>query len=99
MLCSRYEGLPLVLNEAMSCGIPCVAFRCKYGPEDVIEDQKTGLLVNNGDIQDLADKMLWMISHKKERLQMGQYARQSAARFEKGMIMKLWLDLFSRLSS
>lgn len=99
VLSSRYEGLPLVLNEAMSCGIPCVAFRCKYGPEDVIEDRKTGLLVNNGDIQDLADKMLWMINHKKERLQMGQDARQSAARFEKSNIMKLWLDLFSQFSS
>lgn len=99
VLCSRYEGLPLVLNEAMSCGIPCVAFRCKYGPEDVIEDHKTGLLVDNGNIQDLADKILWMINHPKERLQMGRYARQAAARFDKNKVMQLWIDLFSRVSS
>ena len=94
VLCSRYEGLPLVLNEAMSCGIPCVAFKCKYGPEDVIEDQKTGLLVNNGDIQDLANKILWMIRHTDDRLRMGRKARESASRYEKSVIMSQWIDLF-----
>lgn len=94
VLSSRFEGLPLVLGEAMSCGIPCVAFRCKYGPEDIIDDGRNGLLVANGNIKDLSEKMLWMIEHKEERLYMGERARQDIKRLEKNSIMKKWLDLF-----
>lgn len=97
VLSSRYEGYSLVLNEAMSCGIPCVAYRCKYGPEDVIEHKKTGLLVDNGNVQDLADKILWMTIHTEERLQMGKLARENVFRFRKSEIMKCWLALFSKL--
>lgn len=97
VLSSRYEGLALVLIEAMSCGIPCIAFRCKYGPEDVITHQKDGILVTNGDVKELADQILWMATHKDERLQMGGAARETARRYQKEAIMRKWIDLFESL--
>ena len=97
VLSSRYEGYPLVLNEAMSCGIPCVAFRCKYGPEDAITDGVNGLLVEKGNIEDLANKILWMITHTEERLSMGVKAREAALRYKKDAIMNQWVGLFNRL--
>lgn len=94
---SRFEGWGLVLVEAMSCGIPPVSFRCKYGPEEIITNGEDGLLVNDGDINDLGDKILWMISHSSERIEMGKKARISALRFKKESIVKQWLDIFQSL--
>lgn len=90
VLSSRYEGFGLVLIEAMSCGIPCVAFNCNYGPNEIIEDGINGLLVNNGDVNCLAEKMLWIITHESNRLEMGKNAHVSVSRYCKDRVMQQW---------
>lgn len=97
VLSSRYEGFALVLVESASCGIPSVSFRCKYGPEDLITDKENGLLVADGQISELAEKMLWMIIHQEERLRMGLRAREMAKKYLIGMVMKQWEALFKML--
>lgn len=90
VLSSRYEGFGLVLVEAMSCETPCVSFNCKYGPDEIIDDGVDGLLVRSGDVCELSNKMLWMITHENERLEMGRKARLSASRFRKERVMLEW---------
>lgn len=88
-LSSDYEGFGLVIIEAMSCGIPVVATDCPYGPSEIIDDGKTGLLARM-EVQDLADKMEWMITHDAERQQMGLNAHQAAARYKMDVVMPEW---------
>ena len=94
---SRFEGWGLVLVEAMSCGIPAVSYRCDYGPEDIITNQKDGLLVTNGNIKELSEKILWMIEHCEERLTMGKEARHTARKFLKEKVIQQWIDVFYSL--
>lgn len=96
VLSSQYEGFGLVLVESMSCGIPCVAFRCKYGPEDIIDDGINGLLVEDGNVTELAEKIRWMATHTEERLRMGLKAREDVRRYERNAIMQQWITLFEQ---
>ena len=89
VLSSDFEGFGLVIVEAMACGIPVVSTDCPYGPSAIIKDGKTGLLAKM-DVNDLADKMEWMITHEDERKAMGAAARQATARYRKEVIMPLW---------
>jgi glycosyltransferase involved in cell wall biosynthesis len=99
VLSSSFEGLPLVLIEAMSCALPCVSFDCPYGPSEIIADGIDGLLVKNGDVKDLAQKMDWMITHPKERNEMALTARKNAERYKIDNIMRKWISLFTSLIS
>lgn len=98
ILSSRYEGFALVLLEAMSCGTPCVSFRCKYGPEEIITDGSDGLLVEDGHIKELANKILWMVMNSNERKRMGMNARKKSFTFDINKIMPNWLTLFEQLA-
>lgn len=95
VLCSEHECSPLVLVEAMACGIPCVSMNCPNGPREIIQDGCTGLLSKNGDIKDFSKKIEWLIIHKKERLEMGKKARNAAERYNPSFIMEEWENTYN----
>lgn len=97
VLSSRYEGLPLVLIEAMSAGLPCVAFTCPCGPRDCIDDGKDGLLIDAGNKEKLADGICQLIENESLRKTMGVAARQHALLFSEDTIMQQWISLFESL--
>ena len=97
VLSSRYEGLPLVIIEAMSSGLPVVAFACPCGPHDLINEGFNGLLVDNGNVEQLADKIISLIDDSDLRHYMSMNAVESVAYYTKENVMKKWVDLFENL--
>ena len=97
LLTSRYEPFGMVLPEAMSCGLPVVAFDCPYGPADIIKDGVDGFLIKNRSITDFADRICQLIENKNLRIQMGKAAALSARRYSANEIMPRWKDLFERI--
>jgi glycosyltransferase involved in cell wall biosynthesis len=97
VLSSRFEGLPLVLMEAMSTGLPSVSFTCPCGPQDIITNGKDGLLCKNGDIKSLAAGICRLIEDEPLRKEMGRKAAQSIQRFSIDRIMQQWDQLFQEV--
>jgi len=97
ILTSIYEPFGLVMPEAMSCGIPVVAFDCPYGPSEIISDGKDGFLIECYDVEAFANRLCLLIENEALRKQMGQYAAQSSLRFKKEVIMPQWNNLFKSL--
>ena len=94
---SLYEPFGLVIPEAMSCGIPVVAFDCPYGPSEIITDGRDGFLIDCYNDEAFADKLCLLMENETLRKQMGRYAIQSAQRFKKEKIMPMWNILFEGL--
>lgn len=93
VMSSRFEGLPMVLIEAQTRGLPIVSFDCPSGPAEIISDKLDGLLVKNGDITALADAMMTMIQNDNDRLAMSKQAIQSAKRYQIDNVINQWVDL------
>jgi len=99
LLTSFYEPFGLVLPEAMSCGLPVIAFDCPYGPSDIITDGVDGFLIKNRDIKAFADKVCQLIENEDLRRQMGQKGIVSSQRYRADVIMPQWISLFDELIS
>lgn len=97
VLSSRYEGLPLVLLEAMSTGLPAVSFTFPCGPKDIISDHQDGLLIINGNITELAQGICELIENPEKRKQLGNNAYIKAKQYYPDIIMKQWIELFESL--
>lgn len=91
---SRSEGFPMVLLEAMSYGLPVVAFDCPIGPRSIIANNKDGFLINDGDIEQFALKINELIENENLRETMGLSAKKTVEKYDIETIMNQWKELF-----
>ena len=79
VLTSKHEQFGQVLVEAMACDVPAVATRSP-GPSAIIEDGRTGWLVDPDDDAGLAAALVEAVNDPPERGRRGQAARRDGAR-------------------
>ena len=96
-LSSHYEGLPMVLLEAQSYGLPIVSFDCKCGPRDVVTDGVDGYLVSEGDIPGLETRIKHLMDNPDLRVSMGERARENSLRWDKDKIIQQWISLLKNI--
>jgi glycosyltransferase involved in cell wall biosynthesis len=91
------EALPMVLIEAMSCGLPLIAYDAPCGPKDVIRDGENGFLIKTGDKVALSAKICELIESEELRKKMGKSAHEMSLNYSEDKIMTKWLNLVTKL--
>jgi glycosyltransferase involved in cell wall biosynthesis len=96
-LSSRFEGLPMVLVEAMSRGLAIVSFDCRTGPREVLDDGHTGVLVPDGDEAAFTRALLALIDDPERCRRLGAAARERAAGLSLAAVGARWDALLAEL--
>lgn len=99
VLTSRFEGFSLVLLEALRHGVPCITFDCPYGPKDLVDNERCGYVIENGNIDLFAEKLSFLMDHPEIRKTFSIAAINKARSYHVETIMNQWKLLFESLIS
>ena len=99
VMTSRREGFPMVLLEAMSVGLPVVAYDCPTGPRDVVADGVDGYIVPDGHTETLGAVLDGLMGDEDRRRALGAAAVEKVGRYQAGPIIARWERLFEELSA
>lgn len=97
-LSSRFEGFPMVLLEAMMCGLPPVAFDCPTGPRDIIDHGEDGLVIPYEDVDALAAGIIELIEDEPRRKAMGAKSYEKAQQYTTARLAEKWEHLFEDIA-
>lgn len=93
LMASVTEGLPMVLLEAMSYGIPCVAYKTASGTGDIIDNGLNGFLIDNRDVNEYINSIDLLLEDRLYRKQLGKEAILKSKEFYKDNILKIWVSI------
>lgn len=93
LMTSLTEGLPMVLLEAMSYGIPCIAYETASGVNDIIEDSKNGYVIKNRCAKEYVEALNKLMHNEKLRKNMGKNTRDTVNNFTSTNILEKWYTI------
>ena len=97
VMSSHYEGFPMVMIEAMACGLPAVCFDFKCGPRDIIDEGENGLIVRDGDVEGLAEAIVKLMEDEELMKWMGENAKKVVETYSEERVMGLWEELYKEI--
>ena len=96
LLPSQGEGLPGVVMEAMSYGVPCVASNIPCIP-DLIENSRTGFLCSKNNINDFANKIDKLLRNKDLRDKISKQGLNKIKEFEWSKVLKEYEEVYEAI--
>ncbi len=96
VLTSRTEGDPLAILDAMSAGLPLVAYDCPTVPGEVITHGVDGFLTPQDDEAAIAEHLLRLAHDPALRRRVGNAARLTVERFDREAIDRSWREIVAR---
>lgn len=93
ILTSRQEAFAMVLTESMAVGTPVISYDIKYGPNDIIENEFNGYLVERGNKKELAEKIIKLMKNEDLREELSINASVVKETFSEEKFKKQWLEL------
>lgn len=97
VLASKQEGFALSVLESMYNNTPVISYDIRYGPNDMIVDDKNGYIVENGNIEELAEKMIYLFNNPETAVKMGKEAHKHIEKhFSKKVYKEKWLDVVNQ---
>jgi glycosyltransferase involved in cell wall biosynthesis len=93
---SSSEGFPNVIGEAMSAGLPVIAYDCVAGPSDMIDHQKNGILTEQFDDDAFVKGLRLLMEHEKLRVEFGDRAQKKVTQFSAHSISEKVFDFITK---
>jgi glycosyltransferase involved in cell wall biosynthesis len=96
---SLFEPFGLVIPEAMSCGLPVVAYDCPYGPKTIVIDKRTGYLIHENDAISFGVRLSELMDNFSLRIMMKKECLIASRKYSASSIMPVWDSIFKRICS
>lgn len=93
LMTSYTESFGIVLIEAMSHGVPCIAYDSAEGAREIISSGENGYLIKNRNLEAMVKKIEDLIQDEKERIKIGSQARDSVKKFTSDVVKEEWFTL------
>ncbi len=93
LMTSYTESFGIVLIEAMSHGIPCIAYDSAEGAKEIIMSGENGYLIKNRNSSAMIQKIEDLIQYPEKRKEMGKNARKSVVRYTSDVVGEEWFTL------
>lgn len=93
LMTSFTESFGLVLLEAMNAGIPCLAFTSAEGACELIQDDINGYLIGERNIEQMAHKIIFLLSNREKLTTLGKNAKSFSKNFLPNSVKLLWYQM------
>ena len=91
---SHFEGFGMVLAEASSYALPCIAFDIATGPSDIIAHNKSGYLIADNDLESYAKHLIALMSDENLRMRFGAESKRLVSeKFSQSVVIQKWQEL------